>query len=508
MRLRCLIFFLLSIVLSTFAQAGDTLDIQRKIVHSFSPVQRFRRQVYVNPALNYHLQDFSLSSLSVNADWEDRGRAFLAEEGDGGKTMGVQTESFLRFSDKVRVFGRAGYHKEHRGNVLWNETSDYGVIAPYVTADSIGGSMDGEEYSFMGGYAREIGKWTVGASLDYRAAIYYRQKDPRPKNVISDINATFGVGRALSDTHYLGFSLFLRKYNQDSNISFYSDLGSTSVYQMLGLGMDYVRFAGNQFSSTYKGKGVGVGFDLLPRAQNGLSASFQVNHFGLEKLLSSINYAPIVKMNKNTASFELAWLTSYKKFLLGARLEALGRLNSGKENIFGDPSGGSYPIISRLKQYTDKQMDLTLTGILSSNSDKRNRTWSILPFVGFSWEKTAYKIPERSMEWTTLRLGMKSNASFPVKGGLLQADLSLGYDSNLSADYLLNGLNLQSAVGMTVFQNYTYLKDSFAHLGLSCRYDHLLVGNKTLFASLSWKHAAYKESGTLNHLQAGIGLTF
>lgn len=102
--------------------------------------------------------------------------------------------------------------------------------------------MKEEEYKFSGGYTYRFGKWAGGAELDYRAVIAYRDKDPRPRNIISDLKASLALSRNLGEKYILGLSVQARKYNQRSDIKYLADKGPTSVYQMLGLGMDYVRF--------------------------------------------------------------------------------------------------------------------------------------------------------------------------------------------------------------------------------------------------------------------------
>ena len=78
----------------------------------------------------------------------------------------------------------------------------------------------------------------------YRASHNYRDKDPRPRNTASDLSFSAGGGYRLG-TYRIGVSADFRYYQQYSEISFLADKGSTSVYHVLGLGMDYARFAGN-----------------------------------------------------------------------------------------------------------------------------------------------------------------------------------------------------------------------------------------------------------------------
>ena len=93
-----------------------------------------------------------------------------------------------------------------------------------------------------------------GITGGYRASHNYRDKDPRPRNTASDLSFALGAGYRLG-TYRLGVSADFRLYQQKSEISFLADKGSTSVYHMLGLGMDYVRFAGKQTGTKHQASG-------------------------------------------------------------------------------------------------------------------------------------------------------------------------------------------------------------------------------------------------------------
>ena len=86
----------------------------------------------------------------------------------------------------------------------------------------------------------------------------------------------------------LGVSTDFRLYQQKSEISFLADKGSTSVYHMLGLGMDYVRFAGNQTGTKHQGIGWGGSIGILPvDTEKGISATVSVDRMSMDKKLSN-----------------------------------------------------------------------------------------------------------------------------------------------------------------------------------------------------------------------------
>ena len=172
----------------------------------------------------------------------------------------VHEKRFLYFRQKIFLYNTHCYYSPRNGvkrNVVWNETSDYDWVYPYVLGDSVGGDLRCEEYYFAGGYAREYGRVTWGGTLDYRAAVEFRNIDPRPKNVVGELNASLGISLR-TKTHYgIGMSAFATKYKQSNEIKFYSELGQSKVYHFTGMGMDYARFSGNNNSAYYKGKSFG-----------------------------------------------------------------------------------------------------------------------------------------------------------------------------------------------------------------------------------------------------------
>lgn len=245
MRIRIIITLLIALFVESrqeaFGQTVDTLSLSDKVIRTASFATGFRGEVWRNPALYYYYTPYTWTRLDVNGAYHDKGKASLKQEGDKDTHIGVDVHSFVILSGRDRVFGSAGYRSEKQENVLWNENIDWKLIAPYVTGDSIGGFLKGETYYFNGGYASESGSWTWGITGGYRASHNYRDKDPRPRNTASDLSFALGAGYRLG-AYRLGVSTDFRLYQQKSEISFLADKGSTSVYHMLGLGMNHKKY--------------------------------------------------------------------------------------------------------------------------------------------------------------------------------------------------------------------------------------------------------------------------
>lgn len=511
MKLRILLALLLGILFPPVLQAGsvavDSLSIEQRLLLHHNPLSTFRSQLWANPAMHYYIRDFSLTSVSMNGQYERRGDAAVIQEGNGKKNFSFQATSFLKLTERDRVFGEVSYTNGRRENVMWNENSDFELLYPYVTGDSIGGFMKGETYRFLGGYAHSVGAWTIGAQISYRASINYRDQDPRPRNVVSDLEASLGVTRALNEYYTLGLSLTGRKYNQKSDIKFLAEKGSTSVYQMLGFGIDYVRFAGTQLSSNYTGGGVGASLDLLPRRGYGLSASFGYDYFHVTKELTSINYAPLTEIANKEFKMEIAWTTEMTgTWEYGAKLNSEIALREGTENIFGDPTGNIYPILTSVKQYKNTTTKVRLTGIVGQPNLRWG--WTLLPTVGYSQIKPEYKGASRFMEISAIDAGLKLQTTRRMSNLLLTAGAEGGYTSNLKSEYSLPGLDRTLSVGQSVMANIEYLSDDHASVGLSLRGDYTFSPKYALFASGRWLHQAYKTCGATNYGEVSLGFVF
>jgi hypothetical protein len=523
------IYYSLSLLAALFlagsASAADSLAVRRQVDRSVllykaaleqTGMHTFRPQIWQNSAIRYDLRTYSLTSVDLSGSIDRRGAASLAQEGNRRRDLRVDIRSFVALNDRERLFGEAGYRNGRRDNVQWNENSDYNLIYPYVVGDSIGGWMNEEEYRFGGTYVRRLHRWRVGIGVHYRAMTAYRDKDPRPRNTVSDLQA--GVSAALqpgADRHILALALRGRKYSQQTNIAFLADKGSSSVYQMIGMGMDYVRFAGAQTSTRHTGLGIGGSIDWMPANRqgrnNGLSASLKVDYLHLTKRLPNANYAPINEVKQTDIALETAWTQETMRWQRAVGLTAAYGKRTGIENIFGDPAAGVYPQLSSISQYTNTTLTALLTARIGQPTEaigNRLFGWNVEPAVGYDYLKPEYKGNQRFMELSTLQGTLKAQLFVQLPRWLLTATAGGGYSAALAHDYSLPGLNAASSVGVALYANYRYLSDNCFTAHIALRADYAIGTRYALTLSARWRHDNYQTCGTSNRGEVAVGVLF
>jgi len=146
-----LIMFLAGICSPLFAQS-----IEERTLLTLDPIS----ETVMGPQADYGTSYFLYSPFATFTQagfaydgWKED-QAYLPQNGDGLSQGEFFANSLVRLDSISAVTGNVSYHRGVRRNVLWNETSDFEILYPYVAADSVGGDMQKEQYSFMGAYAR------------------------------------------------------------------------------------------------------------------------------------------------------------------------------------------------------------------------------------------------------------------------------------------------------------------------------------------------------------------
>ena len=115
-----------------------------------------------NPAVNQWRMSAGLTRV---------GAAYAAA--DKGHQWSLGADTYTRYKTST-LWGSASYSNGKDDNAVWCETADYDIVYPYILADSVGGALSRERYSFAGGYADRRGRWAWGARLSYAATLEYR----------------------------------------------------------------------------------------------------------------------------------------------------------------------------------------------------------------------------------------------------------------------------------------------------------------------------------------------
>lgn len=164
MKIRFCSFLTIALFLLPALQGAerDSLSLLRTIAEHEALPAKWIETVYTNPATRYYQHCTSLTRISLNGVYGKENEAALLQAGDGYLKGAADVSSWIKLSDRTRLWGNARYTTGKETGVVWNETADFELLYPYVMADSIGGDLSLQEYAFTGGYSGRAGKFTWG----------------------------------------------------------------------------------------------------------------------------------------------------------------------------------------------------------------------------------------------------------------------------------------------------------------------------------------------------------
>ncbi|MDE6322856.1 MAG: hypothetical protein K2L85_01910 [Paramuribaculum sp.] len=351
---------------------------------------------YRNPVVNQWMLPRSHNAIGAAYRNEHYNKAAYYQKGTGEDYWSINADSYLKHGTST-VWGDASYRNGCQRAVVWNETSDAELLYPYLTADSVGGDLNFERYRFAGGYADSRGNWAWGASVSYTAGLYYRNVDPRPRNVTGLLDVAAGVGHRITRNYFGALSVNYRKYKQTSDIDFVSQIGVEKIYHLTGLGTHYSRFAGVGAESYYNGNRIGVTANIYPSSGRGLALTANLSRFRFEKVLTALNKLPLADVWHNSMELQGVWMMPGRvhDWGLAAGFDIYRR--HGHENIFGDASSNVFPLIASLDMYADNAWTPSLTAVWQFHPGKSGFFLSARTIGRWIHRSEVYSTPRRRM---------------------------------------------------------------------------------------------------------------
>ncbi len=394
-----------------------------------------------NPAVMQFKQVQSLSHVNLSYFYDKQDQAVDQRLGDGDKGFSFNAKTYIVHKN-TRIWGHADYINGKQTNVRWNETSDMEMLYPYLLADSTGGNMKYERYCFGGGFSQFNGRFGWGGQIDYNAGFYHRSVDPRPKNITSLFIIRLGGVMKVVDGYVLGIGGEYTRYKQSNDVTFYSELGQDKLYHLIGMANDYVRFAGQSYSTTYSGnKGMAM-INFYPTQLNGFNASVKAGKMTIENVLTNLNKLPMARLSDICLQAEAGgrFCDSYV-----VRCFFDWQRRHGDENIFGDPQSGSYPQIASLNMYKRNRVNVGVEFLAESRQGARFY-WGVKPKVVYSHHNQTYATPvsRELINMVTTSLNVKFGThigktfnTFSVNGlyaSVASSELSLGDTSQCQTE--------------------------------------------------------------------------
>jgi len=345
----------------------------------------------------------------AGASWIGRSETtpLLQEEGEGLQEGQVNIRTLVRLDSLKAVRGSVRYSNGVKRKVNWNSSSDYFVVYPYVIADTLGGNVNKEEYSFSGGYSARHGRFHWGVEGAYRALHEYRMVDPRPRNIVSDLQVKASAGWRLLPGYVLEATAGYRRYSQNQSMAFISQRGKNSaVFHLTGLGNHFARFSGTTdtyMNTRYAGNGVSVGLAWSLVRQKGWEAGVEYSLLDLVHFLPNLNQVPYTEAYTRNVrargalvsrAGDLAWKA-------GAQLQYEWR--QGLESILDNGSSGYLKELGRFLMFSSEYLSAEVYGIL-----EWKHQWTARGKVQYGSFGALYAYPAQSQAFSGLNVHLEA----------------------------------------------------------------------------------------------------
>ncbi len=503
-------------MIAAVAAFGRTMAQSNTFMNSIRdaslPVSHTRDAVCeANPATMVWLDTVSISTIGVSACYDRQSQAVIQQLGKGGHDFSVNASSYTRLRAASCLWGNAGFKTGVTRDVRWTECIDYLRLAPYVLGDGVGGDLSAREYTFSGGYGKNFGRWSVGATAAYRAEIAYRDRDPRVKTVVSDLALTLGGAYSLTSRYALGLDVAIDIYRQNCDVDFYNPVNDINTYPLTGLGTYYKRFTGCE-NSGYQSDGWSAGMQLVSTDGYGFSSAFGISRGRMEQRLRNYNNLTLAYADHSDIGFLLTHvsrLSSSLRFAPSVNVSVGSR--KGVENLFGTSSGGSYDIIGSRSNYRQSLTMATLT--LPLEISRGTSVITATPRVTYGTVSARVVDIDRRLDVSGITPGMRIDYSKITSASwLVEATIGCDYTLN-SAPAAKNNIMSQApsidipGLAECLTANYTNLSSDRLGVGVTARVGKMI--NRILYsARLNYNYLDIDAGARCHTVALTLGATF
>ncbi|HJD91421.1 DUF6850 family outer membrane beta-barrel protein [Bacteroides coprosuis] len=488
MNIRYFSLFSLLICLSVGGKATekDSLSLIQKKWLIEQPANQFMRDLYMhNPALRYYSAKTSISTIQLDGQTYRESEPINWQKGEKYRHYSISAHTLRELSANSLVWGGASYQNKTTKGLRFNNTSDYEKIAPYVLADTIGGQFYSETYQFQGGYLHHFkSKLTLGLELNYRAEIGYKRQDPRPKNIVSDLEFKLGISQALKKHYLVGMGFYFQNYKQQNTIQFFSSHLTTPIYHLTGLGMRSMRFDGTFYGVQFDGISYGANLNFQPQNQRGWFAHTSWIHTKVDKRISEWSNIPMNRLQsyllEGTAGFQAThWA-----------VKLVGEINTkeGTDYLYGKPQGRTLPKIGEEQLYNQEYLKVGIAGLWQTSFSTKNLEWVIEPQLSFQSLKESYDLPNRKLEKQVLNIKLLSTLRKEFNTGALTWKAQVDIIPHLSHSIVMSEMEEDNPIRPLIEQQMTLVSKNEIAGHTSIRWDlPFLISQKvSLFTQLNW----------------------
>ena len=462
-----------------------------------------------NPALQFLNPDSTYTDLSVNLGLVNAGGLYMTEGGDKSENVSFNVHSFNR-KDATILYGGAGYENRSDEHVNWNSVADYQLVAPYIVADTTGGTSKQEYYSFFGGYAHQWSNKTFGIGAEYRAGESYRTLDPRPKSTISDFSVNAGMAFKLTD-YQLAAGAMYSTYKQELDINVYRPGGGNKVFYMKGFGICDENFStvissNDNLGNYYDLNAWKLSMQLFPRG-NGYFSAINFRHGTLNmKDGNQDNAYTLYQLNTNEYYAEIGRL--YIRQKVHVKIKGYGGFLHKKGSEYNYAQ--SLTVLSVAQKYSQRELSGGIDCFVSS-THAVPRQYFIKAGIGYFSYHAQYKLPSPDpkayQEFGFISTDLTAGINKHYLKSAMTIKISMRYDHCLDKKYREASLATAETLRSAVIPDFEYLTAKKINLSPQVRYDIDLKGNYGLYVTARQFNEFYIGDKPKTGLNIAIGLT-
>lgn len=507
---KCSILFGVVAIVGLVRVVAAPASIMERAMYRMTPVGRIGESICESsPATMLLLDSLSMSEISVDGVVGRLDESYMMQLGKGCSLWSVNAESYMRMPSNSVVWGEASFTSGVRRDVKWTDCVDYLLVAPYVLGDAVGGDLSMRRYEFGGGWAKGYGRTAFGIEASYRAEVDYRNRDPRVKTVVSDLNVKIGAAYRLTDNRYAGLSAGINVYNQNCDLDFYNPMNDINTYTLTGLGTYYARFMGNlNKNSGYNSFGYSVGLQFVPSDGDGFSAYAMYEGRRVEQLLRNYNNLTLGYTDTDVLSGRLCYkVEAESSFTFMPFLEGAYVKRDGTENLFGSVSAGSYPKIGSRAMYHHRRLSAALLMPVQWVSRSGHTAVALTAKVRYISDHEWYLQPKRDVDVAHWRPELRLDFSTRSDSWMwsLSAGMSRSFAKTRTA--VFTGLDMTDDLGKCVMHNFEMLASGFTSADIDVRvakpFDGRLFG-----LDIRYSRTAFSGHGASRMASIALNVTF
>jgi hypothetical protein len=429
---------------------GWSNNAEKDSTHSFNSFQLLRLE-------NQWLNTNNLAGLTFNSN-EKNGivnGGYQLTDGDYHRIREATNKNdYYLFSESYQVirnihyYGKINYHDSDEEGNLWTGVFDPYRGNPYIIGDSISGAnYHRESFSLSGGAAKRFSeKLSTGILAQYFIGEGAKQKDPRPKNTVSDFLISPSVIFNLSKAK-IGFDIAYR--NRKEQISYSQVVTNDSdptFFMFKGMGFYSDETASNKYRF-YMENDFNGGFQYEVALFEFLSLTEIRGAYSLETIEDGSN--TIKKEDAGdwkTYQFELNQQlikqksNSIQKIIFNGSFFNGDGVEYTQDVVINDDKSSEYVTVAKNLKFNRITFSSNLVFDYMKLLESGKNTWEASAFIQFKMNNEKYYyIPEIfTAEYSNIEAGARFEKSFYWGNIHFSPEITSKYRFNLSQEIVLS----------------------------------------------------------------------